>query len=373
MTPAGPPWVVVHCIFSVAVGGQEMVVLSLTGKADRSRFAPRVLCLHRGGELAPRFEALGIPVDVLDRPVGGGSLGALRAMVRYLRRHRPAILHTHNPTPHQFGALSRLAAGVPVLVHTKHGRNQLLTRKGQVYERIAGQLTDALVPVSEDAAEVARTVDHVASSRIQVIRNGIALGAEPLPRTASAQWRAVHVARLNEVKDQPTLLRAARLVADREPQFRLDIVGDGEERIALERLAHELRLGDIVTFHGLHAEVRPFLDAAGVFVLSSVSEGIALTLLEAMAAGLPVVATDVGGNREVVLPGETGTLVPATDPAALAAAILATLSDPIRAAAMGAAGRARAAQFFSLDQTVREYEALYLRLLRSRLGSAKVS
>lgn len=373
MKPAGPPWGVVHCVFSVAIGGQEMVVLSLAAKADRSRFAPRVLCLHRGGELAPRFEALGIPVDVLEHPVGGGSIATLRAMTRYLRTHRPAILHTHNPSPHQFGALTRIAAGVPVLVHTKHGRNQLLTLKGQWYERIAGRLTDALVPVSEDAAEVARTVDSVPASRIQVIRNGIELGDVPRPRTADAQLRAVHVARLNEVKDQGTLLRAARLVANAEPRFRLDIVGDGEERIALERLTHELGLGDVVTFYGFHDHVRPFLDNAGVFVLSSLSEGIALTLLEAMAAGLPVVATDVGGNREVVRPGETGVLVPSRDPEAMAQAILATISNPVLAAARGAAGRERVARDFSLDHTVRQYEDLYLRLMRKRIGSAVVT
>ncbi|MES2304379.1 MAG: glycosyltransferase [Gemmatimonadota bacterium] len=373
MKPAGPPWGVVHCVFSVAIGGQEMVVLSLAANANRDRFAPRVLCLHRGGELAPRFEALGIPVDVLDHPVGGGSLGTLRAMHRYLRQHRPAILHTHNPTPHQFGALTGVAAGVPVLVHTKHGRNQLLTIKGQWYERIAGRLTDALVPVSEDAAEVARTVDSVPVNRIQVIRNGIDLGAVPPMRPPGAAFRAVHVARLNEVKDQPTLLRAARLVADAEPRFHLDIVGDGDERIGLERLAHDLHLDDVVTFHGFHDDVRPMLDHAGLFVLSSLSEGIALTLLEAMAAGLPVVATDVGGNREVVIPGETGLLVPSRTPEALAQGMLAIIADPARAYAFGVAGRARVARDFSLDNTVRQYEELYLRLLRKRLGAAAVT
>lgn len=372
MKPAGPPWGVVHCVFSVAIGGQEMVVLSLAAKANRARFAPRVLCLHRGGELAPRFEALGIPVDVLDHPVGGGSIATIRAMTTYLRKHRPAILHTHNPTPHQFGAITRITAGVPVLVHTKHGRNQLLTLKGQWYERIAGRLTDALVPVSEDAAEVARTVDGVPADRIQVIRNGIDLGATPGARTPEAGFRAVHVARLNTVKDQDTLLRAARLVADVEPRFHLDLVGDGEERIALERLAHDLHLNDIVTFHGFHDNVRPMLDQAGVFVLSSLSEGIALTLLEAMAAGLPVVATDVGGNREVVIPGQTGLLVPRSDPRALADGLLTIIRDPATAAAYGAAGRARVARDFSLDNTVQQYEALYQRLLQKRLGSGAV-
>lgn len=372
MTPAGPPWGVVHCVYSVAIGGQEMVVLSLAAEADRARFTPRVLCLHSGGELESRFAALGIPVDVLDPPVGNGSLGPLRAMAQYLRLHRPAVLHTHNPTPHQYGALARLAARVPVMVHTKHGRNQLLGPKSRIYERVAGRLTDMVVPVSQDAAAVAHTAEGVPSDRIQVIRNGITMGGLPPTRPPEALNRAVHVARLNRVKDQSTLLRAVRLVANRNPQFRLDIVGDGEERAALEQLAQELQLNQVVTFHGFCDDVRPSLDNAGVFVLSSLSEGIALTLLEAMAAGLPVVATDVGGNREVVVPGETGVLVPPRAPEAMADAILGLVADPLRAHQFGLAGRARVEREFSLKQTVQQYEELYLRLLRKRLGTRAV-
>ncbi|MEP6591351.1 MAG: glycosyltransferase [Gemmatimonadota bacterium] len=368
MTPDGPPWGVVHCIFSVDIGGQEMVVLSLAAHADRARFAPRVLCMHRGGDLAPRFAALGIPVDVLEHPVGDGSLATLRSMTAYLRQHRPAILHTHNPTPHQYGALARIAAGVPALVHTKHGRNQMLTAKGLWYERIAGKLTDTLVPVSEDAAKVARSTEWVPSKRIQVIRNGIAVGETPAEPSGTARHRAVHVARLNEVKDQATLLRAVRLVIDRAPEFELDIVGDGEERLALERLASELGIAAAVHFHGFQDDVRGYLSRAGMFVLSSLSEGIALTLLEAMAAGLPVVATDVGGNREVVLPGVTGHLVPPRNPAALADAMLSLLANPEHARTLGLAGRDRVVRDFSVEATVRAYESLYLRLLRKHLG-----
>jgi sugar transferase (PEP-CTERM/EpsH1 system associated) len=365
VTPAGPPWTVVHCIYSVAIGGQEMVVLSLVERMNRERFTPRVLCFRGGGELVPRFEAAGVAVDVLDVPTGAGGLTSLAAMRRYFRQHRPAILHTHNPMPHQYGAIAATAGGVPIVVHTKHGRNQLRTVRSRLLERVAGRLTDVVVPVSADSAEVARTADGVPGNRIEVIRNGIAIGP-PVVRDGAPAWRIVHVARLNEVKDQPTLLRAVRLIAEAHPAVRLHLVGDGEERAALERLTDELGLREYVRFHGFHDDVRPFLVDADLFVLSSVSEGIALTLLEAMAASLPVVATDVGGNREVVVPGETGLLVPPGDPAALAEGITSLLGDPSRAAAMGRAGRARAIQEFSLDRTAAAYEALYLRLLARR-------
>lgn len=362
---SGPPWDVIHCVFSIAIGGQEVVILSLAGRANRSLFTPRVLCLEGTGELGPRFKAAGIPVDVLDHGDGSG-IATLVAMRRYLRARRPAILHTHNPTPHQFGALARMVTDIPVLIHTKHGRNQLLTRKGRRLERFAGQVTDAVVAVSLDAAEVARTVERVPPDRIRVIRNGIDVAAiTPAPPTSKG-WHVVHVARLNTVKDQTTLLHAARLVLGHQPAFRLDIVGDGEQREELERLSAELGLGSAVRFHGYQADVQPFLAGVDAFVLSSVSEGIALTLLEAMAAALPVVATDVGGNREVVIPGETGYLVPARDPEALARALITLLSDPARATSFGAAGRARVASEFTLDATVAAYEALYLELLERR-------
>jgi glycosyltransferase involved in cell wall biosynthesis len=224
------------------------------------------------------------------------------------------------------------------------------------------------VPVSEDAAEVVRDIERVPARKVCVIHNGIDLTAFPTPaapRPAKGN-RAIHVARLNPVKDQPTLLHAARLAADAEPSFRLDLVGDGPARAELEALHRQLNLGGHVRFLGFRDDVRDLLTAADFFVLSSVSEGISLTLLEAMAMGLPVVATDVGGNREVVAEGTTGLLVPAQSPAALAEAMLGLVRDPERARRMGAAGRRRAEEKFDLRRVVREYEELYLSLLRKR-------
>lgn len=357
---------VVHLVSSLNVGGQEMVILSLVGAMDRARFRSRVLCLHDRGPLAPRVEAMGIPVEVIGGE-GVGMIATARRLARRLRALRPDVLHTHNPSPHQVGALARRLAPVPVLIHTKHGRNFFGRRLEQWAERVAGRWSDLVVPVSRDAAEVARADDRVPAHRIRVIHNGVTLGTVPArPRPGATGMHAVHVARLNEIKDQSTLLAAARLVADRRPAFRLDIVGDGPLGEALRAEAEALGLGAVVSFHGLQADVRPFLAAADLFVLSSTSEGIAITLLEAMGAGLPVVATDVGGNREVVVPDETGMLVPPRDPAAMADAIIALLDDPARAIAMGHAGRARVEDEFNLARTVAAYESAYLELLAAK-------
>jgi glycosyltransferase involved in cell wall biosynthesis len=344
-----------------------MVVLNLAQHHDRATFDLRVLCLGETGTLAPRFEALGVPTEGLHCPPGALRQTVCR-LTRRLRQLRPHVLHTHNPSPHIFGALAACAARVPVLVHTKHGRNSPDVRRKVALNRWASCLSSCIVPVSEDAAEVVRLIERVPARKVCVIRNGIDLAAfptAPAPRPARGN-RAIHVARLNLVKDQRTLLRAARLVADAEPAFRLDLVGDGPARAEVEALRTELALDGHVRFLGYREDVRDLLAAADFFVLSSVSEGISLTLLEAMAMGLPVAATDVGGNREVVAQGETGLLVPAQSPAALAEAMLVFLRNPERARRMGAAGRRRVEERFDLRRVVREYEALYLNLLEKK-------
>ncbi|HET9065631.1 MAG TPA: glycosyltransferase [Gemmatimonadales bacterium] len=355
---------VVHLVSTLGIGGQEMVIHSLVSHADLRRFRPIVLALHDGGPVADRIASLGVPVEVL----GGGEAGTvtlIRRLAARLRTHCPDILHTHNPAPHQLGAVAHVLARVPALIHTKHGRNNFPTRTRRWAEQMAGRVTDLVVPVSEDAAEVARTVDRVPARKIRVIHNGIdltALGmAEVLPSGRAP--RAVHVARLNRVKDQRSLLASTRLLVDRHPGFHLDIVGDGPMGAELRALATALGLDSAVTFHGMQDDVTPYLANADLFLLPSLSEGIAITMLEAMGSGLPVVATDVGGNREVVVQGETGLLVPAGDPTSLADAVDQLLADPARARSWGAAGRQRVETDFNIAGTVRAYEAAYLEVL----------
>jgi glycosyltransferase involved in cell wall biosynthesis len=231
--------------------------------------------------------------------------------------------------------------------------------------RWASLNTDAVIPVSEDAADVARRVERVPARKVQVIRNGIDLTGFPAAnrKALEGDGRAISVGRLHAVKDQATLLRATRRIVDVRPEFRLALVGDGPERQGLEQLRRELALEESVRLAGERNDVGERLSQSDLFMLSSLSEGVSLTLLEAMAAGLPVIATDVGGNREVVAHGETGFLVPPGSPEAIASAALSLIDDPARALAMGRAGRKRIEQIFDLGIVVRRYEALYLELL----------
>ena len=362
---------VLHLVTTLEVGGLEQVVFHLARSGAAAGLASRVLCLTEAGPLAPRFRAAGVPVEAL-----GGSLRRLPTVLRlarYLRRLRPHVLHTHNPVPHYFGAAASWAAGVPLLVHTKHGRNRPELPRLVFLNRLAAHLSDCVVAVSEDAAEVARRRERVPPRKLRVIHNGVDIVAFAPPRYESGSGeRVIHVARLNLIKDQPTLLRAARLVADAAPAFQLDLVGDGPERGALQKLRDDLGLEGRVHFLGERGDVAALLGAADVFVLSSIGEGLSLTLLEAMASGLPVVATRVGGNAEVVVQGRTGLLVPPGSPSELADAILSLFRDPERARRMGEAGRRRVEEAFNLRRVAAAYEGLYRELL-ARKAAGRLS
>jgi glycosyltransferase involved in cell wall biosynthesis len=276
------------------------------------------------------------------------------------------VLHTHNAAPHLVGAPAARLARVPVVVHTRHGRHLHHARKTKLAARFATWQTDRVVAVSADAAEVARSVDHAPDSRLQIIRNGIDLERFPARSDSGGRpiRRAVHVARLDDsIKDQTSLLRAIRIVADSEPGFALDIVGDGPSRHDLETLCDELDLRCHVRFLGYRHDVRDLLNVADLFILSSVTEGLSISILEAMASGLPVVATNVGGNPEIVLDQKTGILVPIRNPPSLARGILRLMAHPARAEEMGRAGRRRVEEEFDLRHAAAQYEELYERLL----------
>lgn len=355
---------VLHVVASLDVGGLERVVWDLARLTDRSRFQVRVLCIDRGGATFERFRDEGISIESLDALGEWAGVTVPRLAAR-LRALRADVIHTHNMRAHLLGTLAAGLASSPAVVNTKHGRVFAEGRLTSLFNRLAVARCGRIVAVSNDTANSAIEIERTPSRKVMVIHNGVDLRAYSPPdaRPAGAAVRAIHVARLSPEKDQATLLRAARLVADQVPAFGLDLVGDGPARGGLEALGAELDLGTHLTFHGSRDDVAELLRQAGVFVLPSLSEGISLTLLEAMATALPVVATNVGGNPEVVVEGETGLLVPSSDPARLAEALLALIRDPERGLRMGQGGRRRAEESFDLQAVVRTYERLYLELL----------
>lgn len=357
---------VVHVITELKIGGLEKVVLDLVRCRTEAMFSARVICLDGTGVLAAAFAEAGADVETIGP--SGSVPGRVLHLARRLRELGPDVVHTHNPQAQLHGAWAARLAGVPVVVHTKHGRGCASGRVLQALSRVASTWTKRYVAVSEDAARVARERDGIPPGKLQVIHNGVDV-QRFAPRVAGRpnRWRAVTVGRLDPIKDQATMLRAVRLVVDRIPGFRLDVVGDGECRSDLESLRASLELYGNVEFHGYQQDVAPFLVEADFFMLSSISEGVPIALLEAMAAGLPAVATDVGGLREVVVHGETGRLVPAGSPEALAGAIRAIEEAPYAAQRMGQAARRRVEDHFSLAKVVAAYERMYVECLGRRV------
>jgi sugar transferase (PEP-CTERM/EpsH1 system associated) len=350
---------VVHLVINLDVGGLERVVLDQIRHADRNRIEPGVVCLAGEGRLASEARAQGVSVRAL--AVHGHPFSGVRRLATELRTLRPDVLHTHDASPHLLGALAGRLARVPVVVHTRHCHTVGLTRRQALGMRVASALSDAVVAVSEDSAARLRRLEHVAPSKSPVIRNGVDLSAfAPGDRwTRAPGLRVASVGRLAPIKDFGTLLRAAALVVRALPGFQLDIIGDGPCRRELEELNASLGLGTRVRFLGEQEHIRHLLATADLFALASTSEGLSMSILEALASGLPVVATKVGGNPEVVADGSTGFLVPPADPASLASALLRVLSDPQRLVSMGRAAREGAERHFDLRDVAARYEELY--------------
>ncbi len=357
---------VVHVAASLDVGGLERVVFDLATRTDASRFATRVICLEAPGAWAPRFAQAGVPVDCVGRAGEAAPLRITR-LARYLRRVGADVVHLHNVKAHLAGALAAGLARVPAILSTKHGRSSPGTRLSKLANRLACHLCSDLVGVSEDCAALWRTAEGAPAHKVSVVTNGVDLqaftAAHP-PRSGAAV--AVSVARLSEVKDPLTLLHAVRLMCEQAPGFRLDLAGDGPLRSDVEAAIRQLGLSDTVRVLGTVDDVRSVLRRADFFVLASRSEGLSLTLLEAMAEGLPIVATRVGGNAEVVVSGDTGLLVPAGDTRAMADAILWMSRNPEARLTMGRRGRRRVEERFDLERTVDTYQRMYRRAFEAR-------
>lgn len=366
-----------HVVSTLDFGGLENVVIDLATHTPPPYQA--ALCvLGAGGGLLARAEKGGLRCHVMGKRPGRNYLLPLR-LARLMRRERIRIVHTHNPGAHLYGLFGARLGGVRPIITTRHGTGYSGRKAGTpwIWNR-----TDRVIAVSQDTRQRLLERCAVPPERVSVIPNGIDLSPyrEPLDRALLRRrlgWSAGEpvagtVARLVPEKSQDLMVRAfAHAVAHGRPG-RLVLVGDGPCRAELEVLAKGLGLDGRVEFLGFRRDVPSLLRAMDMFALSSRMEGMALTLIEAMASGLPVVATDVGGTREVVQAGITGRLVPAGDLDALALALRALFEDEKTRSTLGAAARRAAEERFSAERMARDYADLYddaLGLTGSRIAS----
>ena len=354
---------VAHVVLSLKVGGLERVVVNLVKGMQGSRYRNIVFCLDEPGEFAAELEELGIPLYVLHKKPGIHFRPILE-LARLFRLHKIDIVHTHNPAPHLHGLIAAFLSRTPVCIHTRHGRNAPDNARVVWLNRILSWRTDAIVPVSKDAEDVARNVEHINPLRLRQIWNGVDTDRYRILSQPESRGPIIGtVARLAPEKDYPTMLDAFRLVANQIPEARLVFVGDGPSSLELHAKTAELGLQDRVEFLGMRRDICELLNTFSIFSLSSTTEGLSMTVLEAMACGTPVVATDVGGNREMLYPPVCGLLAPAKNPVALAEAYLRLLRNPQERIQMAAAARHRVVQDFSVHSMLRQYLALYDEIL----------
>lgn len=351
---------VLHVILSLEIGGMEQVVADLVQALDRQRFRPVVACLEALGPIAEEIKAKGIEVIRLPAMVPVLSFLYPAPLIRVIRESGAAVIHVHSGCWYKTAVAGRLA-GVKNIIYTEHGRTFPDHRAIILMDRIFSRITAKVVAVSEELAAYLREVVRIPADKISVILNGIDLNRFPVTGNGPPGRVIIGViARLAPVKDLATLLRAMRTVLRECPGAVLQVIGDGPERDRLELLAAELGVSDGVRFFGFRRDVPEILAGFDIFTLSSLSEGTSVTILEAMAAGKPVVATRVGGNPAIIEEGVNGFLVPVSDPAELALALLRLIHDEALRRSMGTANRAKAAREFGIRAATARYERLYL-------------
>ena len=359
---------VIQLVLSLSPGGTERLVLEIC-KRLRPHADTLVCCLDEEGAWAGELRQLDIPIETLGRTPGfHPSLG--RRIAEIAARHRSDVIHCHHYSPFVYGRIAALWRPRLGIVFTEHGR---LSDAGPSAKRrwvnpLLGRLAGGIFAVSENLRRH-MVAEGFPSDRVRVIYNGIAPGpvlsahdrhaARALLGVPDDAFLVGTVGRLDPVKDLPTLVRAFASVRQRLPQCRLTIIGSGPERRSLEQIADAAGVRPFLQLAGYRDNVRALLPAFDVYANTSTHEGVSLTILEAMAAGLPVVATAVGGNPEVVA-DNTGILVPGRSPGAVASAMVALARDPDRRAAMGASGRMRVKRLFTLDRMVEQYLHAYM-------------
>jgi glycosyltransferase involved in cell wall biosynthesis len=366
---------VVHYVDSNTYGGCEAVVLLLLSGLDRRVWRP-MLFYHEGAGIerllveAARHD---VPCRPVPRITNRNLPAALIRFARELKRAQASVFHMHLnwPLGCRYATTAALLARVPAVVSTAHLCSPITDiRFGAIRMRLRTAIVDRYVAVSSAMTACLRDTLGIPEAKVRVIQNGIDVAAvrgecDPVLRaslTGGTNRPVVFTpARLHTQKGHDYLLEAAAQV----PDAVFVLAGDGEERARLEDRARQLQVADRVRFLGNRQDVPALLACCDLFVLPSLYEGLPLSVLEAMAAGRPVVATAIGGTDEAVIDGVTGLLVPPADAGALATAIRRVLSDPQLAAALAAAGRAAVTEKFSSQAMVRNTARLYDELLQS--------
>lgn len=357
---------VLQVVLSLNPGGTERLVIELARRL-RESIPMAVCCLDEPGAWAAQLMDSGVTVHALERRHGFDARVG-RDVGRIAQAHRATVMHCHHYSPFVYGSIARLWGARCAVVFTEHGRlsDARPSLKRRAANVVLSRLPDRVFAVSQELRRHL-VAEGFPADTVDVIYNGI----DPDPDvdlTAGARIRHQFnispntlvigsVGRLDPVKDLVSLITALVTIR-RNHRAELVIVGDGSERARLEAAAVECGVAPFVHFVGYRSDAREWLAGCDVYVNSSISEGVSLTILEAMAASLPVIATNVGGTPEV-LDSTCGILIPPRDPAAIAVALARLACDSRLRAELGRAARKRVEERFTLERMIHEYSGVY--------------
>jgi sugar transferase (PEP-CTERM/EpsH1 system associated) len=376
--PPSPP-LICHVIYRLAVGGLENGLVNLINNLPADRYRHAVVCVTQATDFRERIRRNGVEIHEL-RKQPGKDIAVYSRMWHVLRKLQPRVVHTRNLPALDMLLPARLA-GVPRFVHSEHGLDKIeIDGKNAKYNlmRRASRLTvDRYITMSRDLNGWLQREVGIPATRIETIYNGVDTARfspqredrHALPAGFAPPGSIVigTLGRLDPVKNQSLLARAFARLVERRPdlraRLRLAIIGDGDDRVAVESILAQAGVTESAWLPGFRNDTPSLYRALDIFVLPSVREGISNTLLEAMASGVPVIATRVGGNPEILPDNVVGQLVESNDTEALAQAIERYVDDPALLRTHGEAGRAHVLKNFSLDAMMQGYDRVYGSLL----------
>jgi glycosyltransferase involved in cell wall biosynthesis len=354
--------IVLHTQKVAGISGSEAHLLQLLPDLRARGWNIRFLMLHEdepgAWEFAGELEARGVPLDAIRLRADVDPI-AFAEVAAYVGRQRPRILHTHLVHADVYGQLAGTVNRVPLRLSTKHGFNEF--REGRFFglaDRTVGSLAHVHIAISQGLAHYLAETEGFDEHGFEIVHYGIS-ARDGVTTYSGSKPRMLCVGRLIPIKGHLVLLRALAQARQRVAVLALDVAGRGPLEPALKAYARELGIEDAVRFLGFVSPVQRAIEDAAIVVVPSLGEGFGMVALEAMERARPVIASAVGGLPEIVADGETGFVVPAGDAEALAEAMVDLSSDLERAAAMGAAGRARAQAEFPPERSAARIDELY--------------
>jgi len=363
---------VMQVLHSLEIGGAEKLAFDISRNFD-DQFKFSFLCLDSLGQMTPRVKKEGMNVFCLNRK-SGFDVSLVKNFSHILTEHNVDIIHAHQYTPYFYSVISaRLSNRKPKVIFTEHGRHQpdKIRFKRVIFNKIfQPSLCTGVSVFSKDSLV---TFEKISPSKIDLIYNGVDLNRFPTKYDKDLIRKKLGfrkndslvgiIARLDPIKDHTTLIDAISLLKKEFADLKLVTVGDGPEKSRLTDKVDRLNLKDEIVFMGTRDDVPDILMALDIFVLPSVMEAMSVTLLEAMSASLPVVATNVGGNKEIIVDGLSGKLVPVGDAHYLANTIKSLLTNPESARKLGTEARKSVEKNFSFDKMIENYKNAFLKVL----------